>query len=128
MLAADKNFSVCIHIPEQSNVYNDYECIELIKNLSPYKTLNSFDNTANNGKRSCFVIIDSTYCSVWEYMDGESISALQTSFGYVDFHDNQLLISNYADNQWETSFQDTSNISIVLINNLTGAVIDDTLF
>lgn len=128
MLAADKNFSVCIHIPEQSNVYNDYECIELIKNLSPYKTLNSFDNTANNGKRSCFVIIDSTSCSVWEYMDGESISALQTSFGYVNFHDNQLLISNYADNQWETSFQDTSNISIVLINNLTGAVIDDTLF
>lgn len=134
MLLADKNYSYCVWVKNDTGIWNDdSQYRELLTNLTLGKTLNKLSDSIKHQK-DYFVVVDNGAGKVWECTGDEELKNIETSFGtltylseientqlYWDEDEEDYIIEQYEDGG-------TPKIQIIVFDNADGRLADVARF
>ncbi len=129
MLCADKNLSVCLYVPDGSEIFSDNESLALINNLCRGKNNPLFSDCKEN-PNEYFCCIDNLSEEIYE-SGTQSESKISTGFGEVLFEDSRLSFNGEAVSDWNDYSPHGINeiqLGIAVIDNSSGSVLDATWF
>ena len=129
-LIKDDALSVCIYINKNSSIAQDENITTAIKALSAYENP-TLDAGILADDNDYFLIVDNGWQSIWESTNGEPLSNLSTTFGWLDYgiDDNEnryLYILDTETNYIEKA--ENSDIMIIVIKRATGNIEDIATF
>ena len=129
-LIKDDALSVCIYINKNSSIAQDENITTAIKALSAYENP-TLDAGILADDNDYFLIVDNGWQSIWESTNGEPLSNLSTTFGWLDYgvDDNEnryLYILDTETNYIEK--EENSDIMFIVIKRATGNIEDIATF
>lgn len=130
MLCADKNFSVCLYIPDGSAIFSDSEAIALIENLFRQKETPLFSACLNNSNEY-FSFIDNVSGQIHEFSGSDKKLMNSSAFGEIDFTGGALRLNGETVADWGVSSPHGLNkiqLGIAVFDNSTGLAVDTAYF
>ena len=129
MLCADKNLSVCLYIPEESDIFSDTESLALIGNLCRGMS-NPVFSDCKESLNQYFCCIDNLSGRIYE-SDKQSEIDSSTGVGEISLKDGVLFINGETAADWNDYSPHGINkiqLGIAVIDNSSGSVLDTTWF
>ena len=124
-LLKEDNLSLCIYLPENSELFLNETYLTAIKELSAYKVPAELDGAAMEGKEY-FILIDNGWQDIWESTDGASLSEVATTFGALSYKkadDGRSYLYIQDDgNDYLADVSEETMAAFVVINRLTGGI------
>lgn len=130
-LLEDTNLSICIYLPADSSLYGQEDFLETLESLCIYQAPEKLAAAAER-KQDYFLLIDNGWQSIWESLNGETLTELGTTFGPVTYLSDEkekrhlYIQGNETDYLADTDLQ--PEIRFIVINRLTGGIADVAAF